>query len=285
MAGLDPDQGARRGCIRPAPARGTILGSRRPDPRGCGDHPRRRRIRSAQSSQPLGDFMSCVLVTGASGFIGSHLCTALVEAGHDVRAMTRRPDDYTGAGTPAAGRRLGRRQPATGARGRPRRLLPGALPRRRRLRGQGRRGGPGLQRRRGRERRRAHRLPRRPRAAMIKTCRRTCGPAARSKAYWAPTACRSPSCGRRSSSATAASPGRSPGNWSSHLPAMVGPRWVTTKTQPIALPDVVRYLVGVLEPAGGQGAGLRDRWARRVDVRRDDAAGGAQNTTDGRCRS
>jgi uncharacterized protein YbjT (DUF2867 family) len=41
-----------------------------------------------------------VLVTGASGFIGSRLCTALVEAGHQVRAMTRRPAEYTGAGEP-----------------------------------------------------------------------------------------------------------------------------------------------------------------------------------------
>ena len=31
-----------------------------------------------------------------------------------------------------------------------------------------------------------------------------------------------------------------------HLPAMVTPRWVRTKTQPIAVADVVRYLVGVL---------------------------------------
>jgi uncharacterized protein YbjT (DUF2867 family) len=31
-----------------------------------------------------------------------------------------------------------------------------------------------------------------------------------------------------------------------NLPAMVVPRWVATKTQPIALDDVVRYLVGVL---------------------------------------
>ncbi len=29
------------------------------------------------------------------------------------------------------------------------------------------------------------------------------------------------------------------------LPAMICPRWVTTRTQPIALPDVVRYLAGV----------------------------------------
>ena len=32
-----------------------------------------------------------------------------------------------------------------------------------------------------------------------------------------------------------------------HLPAMITPRWVHTKTQPIALADVIRYLVGVLE--------------------------------------
>lgn len=30
------------------------------------------------------------------------------------------------------------------------------------------------------------------------------------------------------------------------LPAMVTPRWVETKTQPIAVEDVIRYLVGVL---------------------------------------
>jgi uncharacterized protein YbjT (DUF2867 family) len=39
-----------------------------------------------------------VLVTGASGFIGSHLSRALVDAGHHVRAMTRHPEDYQGAG-------------------------------------------------------------------------------------------------------------------------------------------------------------------------------------------
>jgi uncharacterized protein YbjT (DUF2867 family) len=37
------------------------------------------------------------------------------------------------------------------------------------------------------------------------------------------------------------------------LPAMVTPRWVRTRTQPIALPDAVRYLVGVLEPAEARG--------------------------------
>ena len=32
-----------------------------------------------------------------------------------------------------------------------------------------------------------------------------------------------------------------------HLPAMITPRWVRTRTQPIALADVVRYLRSVLE--------------------------------------
>ena len=44
-----------------------------------------------------------VLVTGASGFIGSHLSRALADAGHQVRAMTRRPAHYDGAGEPVAG--------------------------------------------------------------------------------------------------------------------------------------------------------------------------------------
>jgi len=38
-----------------------------------------------------------------------------------------------------------------------------------------------------------------------------------------------------------------------HLPAMVTPHWVNTRTQPIALPDVIRYLVGVLESPAARG--------------------------------
>jgi uncharacterized protein YbjT (DUF2867 family) len=44
-----------------------------------------------------------VLVAGASGFVGRRLCAALTEAGHDVVAMTRRPDSYAGAGPPVYG--------------------------------------------------------------------------------------------------------------------------------------------------------------------------------------
>ncbi|WP_329045517.1 NAD(P)H-binding protein [Amycolatopsis sp. NBC_01488] len=44
-----------------------------------------------------------VLVAGASGFVGSRLCPALAEAGHEVLAMTRHPAKYDGAGTPVRG--------------------------------------------------------------------------------------------------------------------------------------------------------------------------------------
>ncbi len=47
--------------------------------------------------------MTRILVTGATGFIGRRLVPALVAEGHDVRAMTRRPEKYDGPGEPVAG--------------------------------------------------------------------------------------------------------------------------------------------------------------------------------------
>lgn len=39
-----------------------------------------------------------VLVTGATGFVGRRLVPALIDAGHEVKAMTRRPAQYDGPG-------------------------------------------------------------------------------------------------------------------------------------------------------------------------------------------
>ena len=44
-----------------------------------------------------------VLVAGASGFVGRRLCPALIEAGYDVQAMTRRPESYEGDGAAVYG--------------------------------------------------------------------------------------------------------------------------------------------------------------------------------------
>ncbi len=47
--------------------------------------------------------MQTVLVTGATGFVGRRLTPVLVERGLDVRAMTRRPEQYDGPGTAIGG--------------------------------------------------------------------------------------------------------------------------------------------------------------------------------------
>ncbi len=41
---------------------------------------------------------ACVLVTGATGFVGKRLVPELIERGHEVKSMTRNPDDYEGPG-------------------------------------------------------------------------------------------------------------------------------------------------------------------------------------------
>ena len=47
--------------------------------------------------------MSRILVTGATGFIGRRLVPALIDEGHEVRAMTRRPEKYDGPGEAVGG--------------------------------------------------------------------------------------------------------------------------------------------------------------------------------------
>jgi uncharacterized protein YbjT (DUF2867 family) len=44
-----------------------------------------------------------VLIAGASGFVGRRLAVALAAEGHEVVAMTRHPDRYQGAGEPVFG--------------------------------------------------------------------------------------------------------------------------------------------------------------------------------------
>ena len=61
-----------------------------------GPEPRSQPAQPAQSVQR-------VLVAGASGFVGRRLCPALVEAGYEVVAMTRKPERYAGAGRPVRG--------------------------------------------------------------------------------------------------------------------------------------------------------------------------------------
>ena len=47
--------------------------------------------------------MTRILVTGATGFIGQRLVPALIDEGYDVRAMTRSPEEYDGPGVPVRG--------------------------------------------------------------------------------------------------------------------------------------------------------------------------------------
>jgi uncharacterized protein YbjT (DUF2867 family) len=44
--------------------------------------------------------MARILVTGATGFVGRRLVPVLIDDGHEVRAMTRRPEAYDGPGDP-----------------------------------------------------------------------------------------------------------------------------------------------------------------------------------------
>lgn len=193
-----------------------------------------------------------ILVTGASGFVGSHLARALVEDGHRVRAMTRHPDEYDGAGDPIAGdvgdpaslaaplagvhtayylvhsldsadfedkdsaaaRAFGQAAADAGVR----RIVY--------LGGLGEDGdslSPHL-----RSRREVETLL--GEAGVPVTTLRAAVVIGHGGISWELTR-----------------------QLVDHLPVMVAPRWVNTRTQPIALRDVIRYLVGVLDDPRAEG--------------------------------
>ncbi len=187
-----------------------------------------------------------VVVAGASGFVGRRLCPALVDAGYDVRALTRHPEDYAGAGTPAY---ADVHDPQT---------LPEAL--------KGADVAYYL----------VHSLGSPDFERLDADAARCFGEAAadagvRRIVYLGGLGKDGDDLSRHLRSrrevegllagggvpVTVLRAGIVIGDggisWEitrqlvEHLPAMVAPRWVSTRTQPIALADVVRYLVGVLE--------------------------------------
>ncbi|MEU4242370.1 NAD(P)H-binding protein [Actinoplanes sp. NPDC026619] len=191
-----------------------------------------------------------VLVSGASGFIGSHVAARLAEEGHRVRAMTRRARDYHGAGEPieadvsdpdslapafagvdvayylihslgandfeqrdaAAARNFAE---AAGAAQVERIIYLGGL-------------GDGQLSPHLRSRREVEELL--ESGPVPVTVLRAAVVIGHGGISWEMTR-----------------------QLAERLPAMVTPRWVRTRTQPIALPDAVRYLTGVLEPIEARG--------------------------------
>ncbi len=187
-----------------------------------------------------------VLVAGASGFVGRRLCPALADAGYEVVAMTRRPSSYDGVGEPVA---ADVHDPAT---------LPAALA--------GCRFAYYL----------VHSLDSADFERLDAEAARTFGEAAAAagverivylgglgrddddlSAHLRSRREVEGLLGAGGVPVTTLRAGIVIGHrgisWEmtrqlvERLPLMVTPRWVTTRTQPIALSDVVRYLVSVLE--------------------------------------
>ena len=187
-----------------------------------------------------------VLVAGSTGFVGRELCPALIAAGHEVVAMARRPDDYRGAGEPVRGDVADRASLANALRGCEAAYYL------------------------------VHRLGEKNFARADAEAATAFGRAAaeaqvsriiylgglgdanddlsehlRSRREVESLL------GEGDVAVTVLRAGIIVGDggisWEmtrqlvEHLPAMITPRWVHTKTQPIALADVIRYLVGVLE--------------------------------------
>jgi uncharacterized protein YbjT (DUF2867 family) len=187
-----------------------------------------------------------VLVAGASGFVGSRLCPALQQAGHRVRAMTRHPDTYRGAGQPVRADVRDARSLAAAAEGcdaayylvhsldmagfekqdaEAARMF-GAVAARVGLRRIVYLGGLG----RDEDDLSPHLRSRREVESLLGgsgvpvTTLRAAILIGAGSISWEITR-----------------------QLVEHLPVMVTPRWVSTRTQPIAVADMVRYLVGVLD--------------------------------------
>jgi uncharacterized protein YbjT (DUF2867 family) len=189
---------------------------------------------------------SPVLVAGASGFVGRRLCPALVDAGVEVRAMTRHPETYQGAGEPV------------GADVQDSASLAAALA--------GCRAAYYL----------VHSLDSKDFQRLDAEAARAFGRAAADAGveqiiYLGGLGSDEDQLSKHLRSrrevegllGSAGVPvtvlragilvGRGGISWEitrqlvDHLPAMITPRWVSTRTQPIAVGDVVRYLVGVLD--------------------------------------
>jgi uncharacterized protein YbjT (DUF2867 family) len=193
-----------------------------------------------------------VTVAGASGFVGRRLCSELVAAGHEVRAMTRHPDSYQGAGVAVDGDVEDAESVVAALRGSDAAYYL------------------------------VHSLDSANFAAADAAGARTFARAAADTGIARivylgglgdddddlSAHLRS----RREVESLLASTGvpvttlragiivgHGGISWEmtrqlvEHLPAMITPRWVRTRTQPIAVDDVVRYLVGVLEAPRAQG--------------------------------
>ncbi len=187
-----------------------------------------------------------VLVAGASGFVGRRLTKALEDAGHDVRAMTRNPFDYAGPGDAGARRRA-----------RPRARCP------KHSRGAAAAyylvhslDSPDFERL---DAEAARAFGKAAAAAGVEQIIYLGGLGSDSDDLSAHLRSRrevESLLGDAGVPVTVLRAGIVVGHggisWEitrqlvEHLPAMITPRWVRTRTQPIAVDDVVRYLVGVL---------------------------------------
>src|ERR1700710_2388097 len=187
-----------------------------------------------------------VLVAGASGFVGRRLVPELVDAGHEVRAMTRHPETYAGAGSAVYG---DVHDAAT---------LPDALA--------GCEaayylvhslGDPDFRRK---DARAAEAFSKAAKDAGVQHIVYLGGLGDDADELSDHLRSRREVEGLLGSSGVRVTSiragiivGHGGISWEltrqlvEHLPAMVTPRWVHTRTQPVAAADVVRYLVGVLE--------------------------------------